>query len=73
MAGTYWSVQDCAWVASPGTPDALATPWSAHGLTVAPVPTPKDADDLLRTRRSGPLPGQRRTAAPTTTGVDAPR
>jgi hypothetical protein len=24
----YWSIEVCGWVASPGTPDALSTPWS---------------------------------------------
>jgi hypothetical protein len=60
----YWSYVQCGWTASPCTPDALATPWSAHGLTVPPLRTPKDADDLLRTRRSGPLPVQRPAAVP---------
>ena len=57
--GTYWSVEACGWVSSPGVPDALATPWSAHGLAVPQLPAPKDADDLLRTRRAGHVPGQR--------------
>ena len=64
MDGAYWSIEHCGWVASPRTPDALVTPWSAHGLTVRPVPTPLDGDDLLRTRRSGPLPGQRPAGEP---------
>ena len=57
--GTYWSVEECGWVACPGRPDALATPWSAHGVQLRPVPTPKDGEDLLRSRRSGALPAQR--------------
>ena len=67
--GRYWDHLACGWAASPCSQDALATPWSAHGLTVTPVDGPKDAEDLLRTRRSGPLPGQRVTQAPAT--VDA--
>ncbi len=57
--GTYWSVEACGWVACPGRPDALATPGSAHGVALREVPAPKDGDDLLRTRGSGPLPVQR--------------
>lgn len=60
---TYWSVTECGWAASPGAPDALATPWSAHGLsTLSGVPHPHDAEDLLRTRRGGALPAQRPAA-----------
>jgi hypothetical protein len=64
--GRYWSIEHCGWVASPSAGDALATPWSAHGLP-APVagPTPRDGLDLLRARpRSGRLPGQRADAGP---------
>ena len=60
--GTYWSIEECGWVACPGRPDALATPWSAHGIEPAVLdgaPAPHDADDLLRTRRAGQVPGQR--------------
>jgi hypothetical protein len=57
----YWSIEHCGWVPSPSAGDALATPWSAHGLP-APVdgPTPRDGLDLLQARpRSGRLPAQR--------------
>ena len=57
--GTYWSIEACGWVACPSTPDALVTPWSAHGVPLREQPAPRDADDLLRTRRPGHVPGQR--------------
>jgi hypothetical protein len=62
----YWSIEHCDWVPSPSAGDALATPWSAHGLT-PPLdgPTPKDGLDLLQARpRSGGLPAQRPTHEP---------
>jgi hypothetical protein len=62
-ARAYWSHEDCGWTAFPAAQDALATPWSTHGLAVTPPATPKDADDLLRRRRSGPLPAQRPAVA----------
>jgi hypothetical protein len=60
--GRYWSVQECGWVASPCAGDALATPWSSHVLAPLDVPHPQDADDLLRTRKGGEMPGQRSAA-----------
>ena len=71
--GRYWDHRTCGWVASPCAPDALVTPWSAHGLTVARPATPKDAADLLRLRGSGPLPAQRPAQAPAVAPLDAPR
>lgn len=72
--GRYWSVQECGWVASPCAGDALATPWSAHGLTPLSVPHPHDADDLLRSRQAGHVPGMRPAAEqPSADGVRAPR
>jgi hypothetical protein len=65
MSGRYWSVSECGWVASPGSPDPLATPWAAHGFQPPVLPHPLDADDVLRTRpASGVLPGQRELERP---------
>ena len=60
----YWSLETCGWVSSPGTCDALATPWSAHGLPApARLPRAADAADVLRMRTSAParreVPAQR--------------
>ena len=74
--GRYWNHLECGWAASPSAPDALATPWSAHGLTVTRQDGPKDAADLLRLRRSGPLPAQRPADVPASApaaGADAAR
>ena len=58
---SYWSVQDCCWVASPGRPDALATPWSDVELPVpAAVPAPRHGYDVLGLPL--PVPGQRADA-----------
>jgi hypothetical protein len=45
----YWSIEVCGWVASPGTPDALSTPWSLPAEQTA-----ERAPDL-----HPPLPAQR--------------
>ena len=53
--GRYWDHVECGWAASPGAPDALATPWSAHGITVTRKDGPKDAADLLRLDGDDPV------------------
>ena len=51
----YWSLEACGWVSSPGACDALATPWSAHGLPApAQLPRAVDAADVLRMRPTTP-------------------
>ena len=71
MHGYYWSVETCSWERCPGTPDALATPWSSHGLEAPSLPRPADAREVLRmpSRQqldSGAVPPQRVTSAPAT-------
>jgi hypothetical protein len=60
----YWSIELCGWARSPRADDALATPWSGADLRATPLPHPLDADDLLRARRPGHVPGPRRAEAP---------
>jgi hypothetical protein len=62
--GRYWSLEHCDWAASPGT-DALATPWSAHGLPLPDPAPPGDGFDVAGVAKPAPdLPGQRRPRSP---------
>ena len=74
MDGYYWSVESCAWERCPSAPDALATPWSAHGLEAPALPRVTDASGVLRmpSRQqldSGAVPPQRVAPAPVGVGV----
>jgi hypothetical protein len=70
----YWSIEHCGWVVAPGVEDALATPWSAHGLPLPDGgPPPRDAYDVLRWSPPLPgLPGQRPAAERPAVGRPAP-
>ena len=48
MDNAYWSMADCGWRPCPGAPDALVTPWSAHGLSVPVLPSARSAAEVLR-------------------------
>jgi hypothetical protein len=48
MHGFYWSVERCGWERCPSAPDALVTPWSAHGLPAPALASAASAGEVLR-------------------------
>ena len=59
----YWSLELCGWAESPGTHDALSTPWSAHDVEPLAPQRAGSGYDVLGLPLPATLPAQREAAA----------